>query len=97
MPDLTGTGEMPGQDQSPAGPALQARTSAPPRQPGHPVHALATLELSRYRRELEHAITGTSLDPATRDGLRRQLDDVLAEQESRTQLRQASRKGAPGL
>ncbi|MGD0247224.1 MAG: hypothetical protein ABSB59_43830 [Streptosporangiaceae bacterium] len=93
MPDLTGTSEKPGQDS--ASPAPQAHADVPPRQPGHPVHALATFELSRYRRELEHAITGTSPDPLTRDGLRRQLDDVLAEQQSRAQLRHASRKGAP--
>jgi hypothetical protein len=91
MPDLTGTSEKPDQDS--AGPAPRAPAVACP---GHPVHALATFELSRYRRELEHAITGTSPDPLTRDGLRRQLDDVLAEQQSRAQLRHASRKGAPG-
>jgi hypothetical protein len=64
--------------------------------PDHPVHALATFELSRYRRDLEHAITGTSPDAPAQDSLRRQLDDVLAEQESRIQIRRASRKGAPG-
>jgi hypothetical protein len=61
------------------------------------VHALATFELSRYRRDLEHAITGVSPDAPARDELRRQLDDVLAEEESRAQLRHASGKGAPGL
>jgi hypothetical protein len=61
------------------------------------VHALATFELSRYRRDLEHAITGVSPDAPAQDDLRRQLDDVLAEEESRAQLQHASRKGAPGL
>jgi hypothetical protein len=94
MPDITGTGTGETADQDSAGPAPRAPAVACP---GYPVHALATFELSRYRRELEHAITGTTPDPAARDGLRRQLDDVLAEQQSRTRLRHARGKGAPGL
>jgi hypothetical protein len=74
----------------PAGPVTVTR-------PGHRVHALATFELSRYRRDLEHAITGVSPDAPAQDDLRRQLDDVLAEEESRTHIQHASRKGAPGL
>jgi hypothetical protein len=66
-------------------------------EPGHPVHALATFELRRYRRELEHAITGISADAPGRDDLRRRLSEVLDEQESRIRIRHASRKGAPGL
>ena len=30
--------------------------TAIPAQPAHPLHALTTYELSRYRRELEHAL-----------------------------------------
>ncbi len=66
-------------------------------QPRHPVHALTTFELRDYRRELEHAITGISPDAPVQDELRRKLDEVLAEQESRAQIAHASRKGAPGL
>jgi hypothetical protein len=66
-------------------------------QPRHPVHALTTFELTRFRRELEHAIKGISPDAPVQDDLRRKLDEVLAEQESRTQIKHASRKGAPGL
>ena len=65
--------------------------------PGHPVSALTTFELRRYRRELEHAIKGVSPDASAYDDLRRKLGEVLAEQESRTQIQHASRKGAPGL
>jgi hypothetical protein len=66
-------------------------------QPRHPVHALTTFELTRFRRELEHAIKDISPDAPVQDDLRRKLDEVLAEQESRTQIKHASRKGAPGL
>ena len=66
-------------------------------QPGHPVHALTTFELRRYQRELEHAIKAISADAPVQDDLRRKLDDVQAEQESRTRIQHASRKGAPGL
>jgi hypothetical protein len=91
MPDTADTGVPAASPQPvPAGPVTATR-------PGHPVHALATFELSRYRRDLEHAITGVSPDAPAQDDLRRQLDDVLAEEESRAQLQHASRKGAPGL
>jgi hypothetical protein len=66
-------------------------------EPGHPVHALATFELRHYRRELEHAIQGISPDAPVQDDLRRKLGEVLAEQESRTRIQHASRKGARGL
>lgn len=88
---MTGPGQPAGSHPTvPAGPV----TVAPP---GHPVHALTTFELRNYRRELEHAITGISPNAPVQDELRRKLDEVLAEQESRTQIAHASRKGAPGL
>src|ERR1035441_6712529 len=71
MPDTADPGIPAASPQpAPAGPVPATR-------PGHPVHALATFELSRYRRDLEHAITGVSPDAPARDELRRQLDDVL--------------------
>jgi len=66
-------------------------------EPGHPLHALATFELRRYRRELENAIKGISPDAPVQDDLRRKLGEVLAEEESRTRIQHASRKGTPGL
>ncbi len=85
----------PGQPASnpPSAPAEPATVA----DPGHPVHALATFELRHYRRELEHAIQGISPDAPVQDDLRRKLDEVLAEQESRIRIQHASRKGAPGL
>jgi hypothetical protein len=66
-------------------------------EPGHPVHALTTFELRRYRRELEYAIQGISPNAPVRDDLRRKLGEVLAEQESRTHIQHVSRKGTRGL
>jgi len=85
----------PGQP-APASPAVPAEpvTIA---QPGHPVHALTTFELRHYQRELEHAIKAISADAPVQDDLRRKLGEVQAEQESRTRIQHASRKGAPGL
>jgi hypothetical protein len=51
--------------------------------PAHPIPALTTYELAAYRSELEHALT---LPATAREGLRRQLAAVLAEQESRAQI-----------
>ncbi len=74
-------------------PALRhTNQPAPPRarrtghdhpQPPHPVHALTSAELTGYRRQLEHAITG--IDPAApvQALLHRNLDQVLAEQAAR--------------
>jgi len=70
---------------------------APVAEPGHPVPALTTFELGRYRRELEHAITGIAPDAPVQEDLHRKLGEVLAEQESRTHIQHASRKGARGL
>jgi hypothetical protein len=66
-------------------------------QPKHPVYALTTGELSRFRHELEHAVKGISPDAPVHADLRRKLDEVLAEQQSRESIRQASVKGSPGL
>jgi hypothetical protein len=54
--------------------------------PPHPLPGLATYELTRYRRELEHGLTVTTTAPI-RALLRTRLADVLAEQESRARLR----------
>ncbi len=60
--------------------------------PGHPLHALATFELRDYRRELERAIgyydKHHPTAPVLAD-LRKALDDVLAEQESRKRVYRA--------
>ncbi|MGD0063995.1 MAG: hypothetical protein ABSB76_11210 [Streptosporangiaceae bacterium] len=57
-----------------------------PAEPEHPTHALTTTELSRYRRELEHAIKGISPDAPVQTELRSKLDEVLAEQDERARL-----------
>ena len=54
--------------------------------PKHPLHALTTYELSRYRRDLEHAIQGVSPDAPVQADLRRRLDTVIAEQDDRARL-----------
>jgi len=59
--------------------------------PKHPTHALTTYELRDYRRELEHAIDALPGHAVARDQLQQRLADVLAEQQDRTQLQQASR------
>lgn len=57
-------------------------------QPKHPLHALTTYELRDYRRELEHALNTLPAHAPVRALLRQNLDAVLAEQQSRTQLQQ---------
>lgn len=60
--------------------------------PGHPLHQLTTYELRDYRRQLEGAITFFDKQdpvPPAKDRLQAKLDDVLAEQESRTRLADA--------
>jgi hypothetical protein len=56
-----------------------------PDPPPHRLSALTTYELARHRRELEHALT--AIPGAARTLLRTRLAEVLAEQESRTRLR----------
>lgn len=60
--------------------------------PDHPLHQLATFELSSYRRRLETAIalTGTQdLAAPVREGLQARLRDVLAEQDDRVRIAHA--------
>jgi hypothetical protein len=61
-----------------------------PDQPTHPLHALTTYELRDYRRELEHSLKGVSANVPLGELLRQKLAAVMAEQESRTRLRQAN-------
>ena len=51
--------------------------------PEHPLDALTTYELSRYRRQLEHALKVLPEHGAVLELLRTKLAEVLAEQESR--------------
>lgn len=55
-------------------------------EPKHPVYQLTTSELTRYRRELEHAVTGISPDAPAQTELRRRLAVVLAEQDEREKI-----------
>lgn len=59
--------------------------------PKHPLWALTTYELARYRRELEHAATVLPEHAAVREVLRGRLAEVLAEQQSRTAIAAAGR------
>jgi len=67
--------------------------------PEHPLPRLATFELTRYRRELERALKRLPTDSGARPGLLGQLSEVLAEQESRERIANASvsRKSPRGL
>ena len=58
-------------------------------EPKHPISALTTYELARYRRELEHA-TATLPEHATvRELLQQRLAAVLAEQDERARIADA--------
>jgi hypothetical protein len=52
----------------------------------HPLYALATFELSRYRRELEHALADLPSQAPGRRLLEDKLTVVVAEQESRSKI-----------
>ncbi len=57
--------------------------------PPHPLYALATFELRRYRQQLENALAVTGADdplPTAAGDLQARLDAVLAEQEERARL-----------
>ena len=54
--------------------------------PEHPMHALTTYELSRYRRELEHALKALPEYAAVRELLHSKLAEVLAEEDSRAKI-----------
>jgi hypothetical protein len=58
-------------------------------EPKHPLHALTTYEISRYRRELERAIKGIPADAPVQTDLREKLDEVLAEQAERMRIADA--------
>ena len=57
-----------------------------PAEPKYPVHQLTTSELTRHRRELEHAVQGISPGAPVQAELRRRLDVVLAEQDEREKM-----------
>ncbi len=53
--------------------------------PPHPTSQLTTYELRDYRRELEHALKTLPDHATVRAQLKAKLDEVLDEQESRSQ------------
>jgi hypothetical protein len=55
-------------------------------EPRHPVSALTTYELARYRRELEHAVKTLPEHATVRELLQRRLAEVLAEQDERARI-----------
>jgi len=57
----------------------------------HPIYALTTSELDRLRSALEDAIGQDAPHALMPEGLRNELADVVAEQEQRARIRQASR------
>ena len=61
-----------------------------PDAPPHRLAALTTYELTAYRRDLEHALSAIHGTGPVRSLLRARLADVLAEQQSRTRLRDTS-------
>ncbi|MGH3182783.1 MAG: hypothetical protein ACRDOE_12885 [Streptosporangiaceae bacterium] len=64
-------------------------------QPPHPVPALTTSELTRYQRQLEHAITAITPEAPVQASLTRKLGEVLAEQQSRAALTAAAGRARP--
>jgi hypothetical protein len=58
-----------------------------PDPPPHRLSALTTYELTRYRRDLEHALTAIPGTAPVRALLHTRLTEVLAEQQARTRLR----------
>ena len=66
--------------------------------PQHPTSQLTSSELSRYRRELEHAVKALPAHATVRAQLQSRLAEVLEEQQQRTQLAQTiNRRGTVGL
>lgn len=57
--------------------------------PTHPLYALTSYELHRYRKDLEHAINGIAADAPAHADLRRQLDAVTAEQDDHARIAHA--------
>jgi hypothetical protein len=74
--------------QGMTGPASEAQ---PVPQSAHPLGALTTYELNRYRRELERALKGLGVGVPARRLVQDKLAQVLAEQDSRARIR-ADRK-----
>jgi hypothetical protein len=66
------------------GPASEAQ---PVPQSAHPLGALTTYELNRYRRELERALKGLRVGVPARRLVQDKLAQVLAEQDSRARFR----------
>jgi len=58
-----------------------------PARPLHPLEQCTTFELSRYRRELEHALKVLPEHAPVRELLRQKLDAVLSEESSRADIR----------
>ena len=54
--------------------------------PSHPLPALTTYEISRYRRDLEHALKVLPEHATVRELLQGKLAEVLAEQQSLTEI-----------
>ena len=59
--------------------------------PEHPMHELTTYELSRYRRELEHALKELPEHAPVRELLQGKLADVLTEEDSRAKIADVTR------
>ncbi len=78
MPTAEGQPDATTEDQAPA-------IEPPKRAP----HALTTDELKARRRELIRAIKGILGDAPIQAGLRRWLDEVLAEEKDRTRITDA--------
>ena len=55
------------------------------------MHALTTYELSRYRRELEHALKELPEHASVRELLQGRLAEVLAEEDSRAKIADVAR------
>jgi hypothetical protein len=60
--------------------------------PKHPVYALTTYELNGLRAALERAVSEIPANAPVPETLRGNLADVIAEQEQRARIRQASRR-----
>lgn len=64
-------------------------------QPPHPMHALTTSELTRYQRQLEHAIKAIAPDAPVQADLRHKLGEVLDEQQSRASITSSAGRAHP--
>jgi hypothetical protein len=68
---------------------MSAAEPATVTKPKHPLYALTTSELSRYRSELEHQISGVPESAPAAADLRRLLLDVIEEEADRVRLQRA--------